>query len=223
MTKKDFFAKIKRPILFGNLLAMCLTGIGLIYGTLWYLDKYTNHGIEITVPDIHGLQAESATLRLQSCGLDGVVSDSGYVRNLSAGAVLEQSVAAGQKVKSGRIIYLTVNSGYQPTIAIPDLADNSSVREAQTRLTAIGFKLAPIEYIDGERDWVYEVRCQGRPVNAGTRIPVETAITLVVGNGATGDDLWGLDSTYTEGAAYDDESGLPESDKENQHTTPEEP
>ena len=205
MTVKEFFAKFKAPVLWGNLLAMCVVGIGLICGTLYFLGEYTHHGVEITVPDVRGLQADAAARRLQLSGLDGVVSDSGYVRNLAAGAVLEQSVDAGRKVKPGRVIYLTINSGYQPTIVMPDLADNSSVREAQTRLKALGFKLSPVEYIDGERDWVYEVRWNGRPVNAGTRIPVESSITLVVGNGAMGDDLWGLDSIGTDGAAVGDD------------------
>ena len=195
MTLKEFFAKFKSRMLWGNLVAMCLTACGVIYGTLWAIDRYTMHGKEVTVPELRGLQTRTAKQRLLECGLEGIVNDSGFVRNQPAGTVLEQTITPNRKVKPGRIVYLTVNSGNMPTIALPDLADNSSLREAQSRLSSIGFRLAPVEYIDGERDWVYDVKCHGRSVRAGTRIAADTPITLVVGNGTSNEDFLN-DSTF---------------------------
>ncbi len=77
---------------------------------------------------------------------------------------------------------------------MPDLTDNSSRREAESRLTAIGLKLAPVEFILGEKGWVYGVKVNGRAVSAGTRIPVGSAVTLVVGNGETEEVFNGNDS-----------------------------
>lgn len=84
-------------------------------------------------------------------GLTCIVSDSSYVKNLPAGCILEHNPAAGQKVKEGRTIYLTINTLSTPLLVVPDVADNSSMRQAQARLLAAGFKLSENEHIAGEK------------------------------------------------------------------------
>ncbi|MEG1581248.1 MAG: PASTA domain-containing protein, partial [Bacteroidaceae bacterium] len=116
-------------------------------------------------------------------GLIIQVNDSGFVRAAPANSVLEQSIEAGTKVKKGRTIYITINSTNTPTLVVPDVADNCSMREAQTKLKAIGFNLDEVEYINGEKDWVYEIKHNGTILSAGSRVPVDARITLVVGNG----------------------------------------
>ena len=67
---------------------------------------------------------------------------------------------------------------------MPDVADNSSLRQAEARILASGFKLAEIQYIPGEKDWVYGVKYQGRQLTAGEKIPMGASLTLMVGDGA---------------------------------------
>jgi hypothetical protein len=69
------------------------------------------------------------------------------------------------------------------------VADNSSLREAQAKLTSMGFKLGPVEYIPGDRDWVYGVKSRGRNVYPGERVPVDVPLILQVGNSAADEDL----------------------------------
>lgn len=205
MTIRDFFKKLGSPILWGNFLAMAILAVALVAGTLYALDRYTRHGEKIIVPELRGFTESEATLKLQSLGLQAEVGDSGFVRSLPVGVVLGQSVKAGKEVKPGRTIYLTLNSGTQPTIVLPDLADNSSLREAESRLLAIGFKLGETEFIEGEKDWVYSVKAGGRIVSAGTRVSVDTPIVLVVGNGNTEDDFYDIDSIdYSDGFIYEE-------------------
>ena len=205
MTIREFFKKLSAPILWGNFLAMALVAVALVAGILIALDRYTHHGEKVTVPDLRGLSESEARTKLQLLGLQSEVTDSGFVRSLPAGAVLGQSVKAGKDVKPGRTIFLTLNSGTQPTIALPDIADNSSLREAESRLTSIGFKLGPTEYIEGEKDWVYSVKAAGRIVSAGTRISVDTPIVLVVGNGQSSEDAYPLDSIdYSDDFLFDE-------------------
>ena len=99
----------------------------------------------------------------------------------------------GAKVKSGRIVYLTVNSESTPTLTLPDIADNSSVREAEARLKAMGFRLLPPEEITGEKDWVYAVKARGRRLSVGDRVPIDVPLTLVVGSGTYDDSLMEID------------------------------
>ena len=89
----------------------------------------------------------------------------------------------GQKVKEGRIIYLTINTLSIPLKPVPDVADNSSLREAERRLQAAGFKLAAVDTVPGERDWVYGVKYQGRLLGQNAQVPTGAALVLVVGDG----------------------------------------
>jgi beta-lactam-binding protein with PASTA domain len=111
------------------------------------------------------------------------VNDTGYVKALPPGTVLEMLPAAGTSVKSGRIIYLTINADNTPTIALPDIIDNSSLREARAKLISMGFKVGEPQYVYGEKDWVYGVIANGRHVTAGERVSVEATLTIQVGNG----------------------------------------
>ena len=95
---------------------------------------------------------------------------------------MEQKPIAGAKVKIGRTIYLTINTGEIPKVAIPDIIDNSSYRQAEARLRAMGFKLTEPEYIEGEKDWIYGVKFNGKELTSGEKIPREAVLTLCVGD-----------------------------------------
>jgi hypothetical protein len=47
----------------------------------------------------------------------------------------------------------------------------------------MGFKMGPVEPIDGEKDWVYAIKINGKKVFAGDRVPSDAILTLVVGTG----------------------------------------
>lgn len=193
MTYQEFVHRITSPILWGNCLGVCIALLALGIGTLVGLSYYTHHGENISVPDLRGMSIESATAKLRSLGMDIEVADSGYVRTLPPDAVLGQEITPGTEVKTGRTIRVTINTANSPTIAMPDLADNCSLHEAQARLKAIGFKLGALEYMHGEHDWVYAIKVRGRTVAAGQRIPVNLPITIVVGDGNVDDEYNGAD------------------------------
>ena len=73
-------------------------------------------------------------------------------------------------------------------------------------MKSLGFKLGPIEYVDGDKDWVMAVKCQGKRVAAGDRVPIDCPIVLVVGNNAMED---GVDEEEGE---YDDFEGNEQND-----------
>ena len=186
--------KIFSPVVWGNLLAMCLF-VALVITGFWYGTKvYTRHGEIITVPNVTRIQHEDAVLMLEQFELKAVVSDSGYNRTLAPGSVLMQQPIAGAEVKAGRKIYLTINSTSGPTLTMPDIADNCDVYEAEIRLRTMGFKIGPKEYAEGDKDWVLGVKCRGKEVRAGERVPAEAPIVLVVGNSLTEDEKWAEDS-----------------------------
>ena len=170
-------------LLLGNLVAMAAVVVVAVFITFRWMDSYTEHGKAIVVPDIQGMEEADAMSKLSQYDLVGVVSDQVYIKGVPPGEITAQRPAAQAKVKRGRKIYLTVSSGNQPMIAIPDIADNSSLRQAESRLRAAGFKLAPNEVIAGDLDWVYGVRYKGRELKAGELVPEGAELTLVVGGG----------------------------------------
>lgn len=183
MNAKGFFKKVCSRFLLLNLLAMAVVVLLLCLGVGYGLDFYTHHGEGIEVPELKGMRYDKAYMMLQEKGLNIVVNDSGYNKTLPADCILAQTPGRGQKVKQGHTIYVTVNSPSSPTFAIPDIVDNSSIREAEAKLTAMGFRLAPTQYVTGEKDWVYGIQCRGRRVSNGDRVPIDYPLTLMVGSG----------------------------------------
>ena len=186
MEAKEFFGKFASGFLWGNLLAMVLVIVALAFGVKYGLDVYTRHGEGIEVPKVEGMVYQNARALMEERGLYLVVTDSGYNKRLPANSILIQNPGPGMKVKQGHTIYVTVNSPSSPSFAIPDLVDNSSFREAEAKLTAIGFKLTPPQQVEGEKDWVYGILCRGRRVSTGDRISIDSPLTLLVGNGHYG-------------------------------------
>ena len=186
MTIKDFFSFRQNRFFWANILAMAVVVVGLLFGVLKGLDIYTRHGEAVIVPDVKGMGVEEAEKMFRNRGLVCIVSDSSYVKTLPAGCILEYNPAAGQKVKEGRTIYLTINTIEVPLHIVPDVADNSSLRQAEARILASGFKLAEIQYIPGEKD---------RQLSIGEKVPTGAVLTLMVGDGgALKADSLGVDS-----------------------------
>ena len=188
MRTKEFFGKFCSKFLIWNLIAMALVVILLVVGVNYGLDWYTHPGESIRVPNIEGMRIAKAREMMDECGLEIVVTDSGYNKRLPADCVLTQSPGAGLTVKSGHTIYVTINSSNSPSVAIPDVVDNCSYREAEAKLISLGFKVLPPQYVTGEKDWVYGVSCNGRKVSTGERISIEQPLTLLVGSGQYGAD-----------------------------------
>ena len=199
MNAKIFFKKVCSRFLLLNLLAMAVVVVLLCLGVGYGLDFYTHHGEGIEVPELKGMRYDKAYLLLQEKGLNVVVSDSGYNKSMPADCILAQTPGHGQKVKEGHTIYVTVNSPSSPTFAIPDIVDNSSLREAEAKLTAMGFRLSPTQYVTGEKDWVYGILSRGRRVSNGDRVPIDYPLTLMVGSGTYDDssDVDYVDSNYS--------------------------
>ena len=160
MTIKEFFSFRANRFFWLNILAMPVVLIIGVFATLRWLDAYTRHGEGVIVPDVKHKSLPEALRTLEAEGLQGQVTDSTYVKTLPPGCVLD----------------------YNP-MELPDVADNSSLREAEARLLAAGFKLMPNDTVPGEKDWVYGVKLAGRVLGQRERVPQGAYLTIVVGDG----------------------------------------
>lgn len=194
MTLKEFCRKIFSPYLIGNCLGMVVLGGLFVFGTIYFIDWYTNHGVEAKVPNLVGKNVNVGIDQCDALGLEVEVADTGYIRTLPPDIILQQSTPAGDVVKPGRIIYVTINAAHALAIALPDVADNSSYRDAVAQLEALGFKCTAPKYTAGDRNWVYGIQAGGKDCKAGDRVSVDTPITLIVGDGKVYEGYNGNDS-----------------------------
>lgn len=183
MKTSEFFRKLTGIYLWGNLLAMVAVIVLLVILVQVGMNVYTHHGERIAVPNLKKVSLERAQNVADELGLELVVTDTGYIKSLAPGTILEQMPAPGTFVKSGRIIYITINAISTPTMVLPDVIDNSSYREAVAKLKSMGFKIGEPQYIPGEKNWVYGILVNNRNVAAGQRIPIEAVLVIQVGNG----------------------------------------
>jgi len=183
MKPSQFFRKLFSGYLWGNLLVMAVTVAAMCLAVKYGLDLYTHHGEKVTVPNVVNKSFADAEHILEGLGLEVEVSDTGYVKTLPPDCVLEQSLKPGSIVKTGHIVHLIINATNTPTIAIPDVIDNCSYREARAKLLAMGFRVGEPQPVPGERDWVYGIKVRERNVVYGQRVSIEDVLILQVGDG----------------------------------------
>jgi hypothetical protein len=183
MTIKDFFSFKKNFFFWGNLLAMALVVVGMVWGVFKWLDHYTYHNVAVTVPEVKGLQLAEAEALLRKHKLTPVVSDSTYNTSKPGGIIFDMTPTHGAVVKEGRSVYLTVNTNRPPMRIIPNLIDNSSLREAEAKLRAMGFVLAENDTIEGEKDWIYGIKYNDVSLQNGDEVPLGATLVLEVGGG----------------------------------------
>ena len=145
------------------------------------LKLVTNHGKEITVPDLTNMSVSEAvyTAGLQNLRVD--VTDSVYIRRMGRGMVYSQNPKAGSSVKKGRRILLTINSVNPKKVQMPNLV-GYSMRQAKAELLSRGLGLGKLMYVsDMATNNVLRQMYRGREIEPGTMVESGSDINLIVG------------------------------------------
>ena len=166
-----------------NLLAMAVVIAVLPCLTLRWIDGYTNHDVTCEVPDVCGIVLDEAATVLAAEKLDYAVIERRYKEKALEDEVIMQYPAAGSAVKEGRKVGLVVNTAVKPKRAIPSVIDNRTYREAESHIKAAGFVIESVDTIPGEKDWVYELRYNGKLLSNGETVPQGASLTVVIGSG----------------------------------------
>lgn len=175
--------KSTKRIILINLATMIVMIVAAPLLMLAWLDGYTMHGKAIEVPNVCGMSLDDGAKALANNELGYEIVDYKYQKNAAENEILEQRPSGTSKVKKGRRIQLTLSSSKEPTIALPDVIDNCSLREAEARLRAAGFKLTENITKKGEKDWVYSVVMGKDTLKSGSQVALGSTLTLVVGSG----------------------------------------
>ena len=157
----------------------------VIFFLKFWLGVTTNHEQKIQVPELHKMSISEVQKKLDELNLDFKVIDSAsYNPEYPKRSVIEQSPEAGDFVKEKRKIYLTLNPSKYRDITIPDL-NGRTKRQAISQLNAIGLIVgAKYTYVkDIGKDVVRGLRYNGKIVNANDKLPKNTIVELVLGDG----------------------------------------
>jgi beta-lactam-binding protein with PASTA domain len=171
-------------VFFGQVAIALIIIAVLTYLFMHWLTFTTDHGHEITVPNLAKLTEEQVEEKLDELDLDYVLLDSvDYNSDFPKYSVVEQDPLPGAKVKEGRKVYIKINASGFSSVKIPDLIDKT-YREAVPTLKALGLEEGTITYIPNlGKDMVLEMRYKGRNVKAGDRVLKASKIDLVLGDG----------------------------------------
>lgn len=154
-----------------------------VFGISLFLDSYTQHDEFVEVPDFEGYHFTEVGDYISDKNLRFEISDSIFDVEQPRGVVLEQLPLAGEMVKPGRKVYLTINSVIPPHILLPELRDYT-VRQVVMKIETYGLKIDSLIYKPAECDnCVIGVLYKGEEVEAGTRITKGKSISLIVGEG----------------------------------------
>lgn len=185
-------------VFFGQVLISLAIIAVLAYLFMHWLTFTTDHGNEISVPDLRKLTEEQVEDKLDELDLDYELLDSVDFRgDYPKYSVVEQDPMPGTKVKVGRKVYIKINSSGFSSVRIPDLIDKT-YREAVPTLKALGLQEGTITYVPNlGKDMVLEMRYKGRNMKAGDRVLKASKIDLVLGDGKESYQEEAVDSTAT--------------------------
>jgi eukaryotic-like serine/threonine-protein kinase len=185
---KNIFMSLRRyltsRVFFGQAFLALLILAFLSYFFIHWLTFTTDHGHEITVPNLSKLTEEQVEEKLDELDLDYVLLDSvDFNSDYPKFSVVEQDPLPGAKVKEGRKVYIKINASGFSSVRIPDLIQKT-YREAVPTLKALGLEEGTITYIPNlGKDMVLEMRCKGRNLKVGDHVLKASKIDLVLGDG----------------------------------------
>lgn len=180
MNKKKTRKFTTKSLGFQLIMAAVVTVLLLVLAVL-LLRLFTRHGREFEMPDYRGQLSQNLTQTHSKEGFVFVVNEQRYEEGAKPGAVLVQDPAAGEKVKRGRKVYLTVAAAEPPTIKLPELHE-IPLSQAKIMLESQGLILDKIiEKPSPYENLVLDVLYRGHSIAVGTDIKMGEKITLVVG------------------------------------------
>ncbi len=193
MTLKEYL----KSSVFGVQLLMAIALIGVIgYFFMHWLTFTTDHGNEITVPDLRKMSEQQVEDAVDELNLEYVLLDSvDYNSQFPKHTVVEQDPLPGSKVKVNRKIYIKINSSGFTMVRIPNIIEKT-YRQAVPTLKSLGLEEGTISYKPYiGKDMVLEMHWNGKKLNPGDKVFKSSKIDLVLGDGNVGFDETQLDTT----------------------------
>lgn len=186
-TKMQFFRDKKpTPLFFISLFAVLLV-LTLLGSMASIMSTLTGNNEEITVENYVGKPLIEAQQMLTEAGLKSTVNYA-YSAEYAKDVVMRQNISAGQKVKEGRFIDLTVSQGSQ-TFKMPSVTD-MTLSQAKVILSKYDVTIESTEVVDDAvpaGQIISQLPVEGEDVSAGAVVTItvskgkEIAVPQLIG------------------------------------------
>jgi len=156
----------------------------LVFLLVSFLSFKTNHGNEISVPDLSKMQLVIAEEKLAELGLEIILLDTvDFKENMPPYSIVEQDPKVGSMVKDGRKVYVKLNSGEFNDVTLPDFKDRT-YRQIIANFNSLGIKEGKTTYKPHiAKDIVLQVLQNGKTLKKGDKIKKNSTIDFVLGDG----------------------------------------
>lgn len=155
--------------------------------SLYALKLYTRHGQEVEMPNFIGQNSIALIDTLLPSDYIIVIEKEIYEKNVEPGTILKQNPEAGEMVKKGRKIYLTVAASEPETVFMPKLVerdgkDGVTLSQAKIMLAALELEIGDIFYVADtvSYDRVVGQYYKNHPIESGAPIKKGEKINLMV-------------------------------------------
>lgn len=182
---KNLFQFIKSKTFLKQIAIAVALLLVFVFVLQWWLGFTTNHNQKIQVPNLHKMSLNEMESKLKELNLDYMVIDSAsFNPNYPKKSIIDQDPEAGDFVKEKRKIYITLNPSKYRDVEIPNL-NGRTKRQATTHLQSQGF------VVGKEVTWVADIgknvvrglTYKGKKITPGTKLPKQTTINLILGDG----------------------------------------
>ncbi len=164
------------------LLAIVLV-VFLVFAAFYSLGILTRHGDEYSIPDLCGKPLTEAYKIADKYHLNLILLDSSYVVTKRPGTVLQQQPAAGQKVKRGRHVFLSINACNPMMVQAPSLV-GETLRQALILLDQSGLQCGQLSFTpDIALNSVLKQSYEGDELLPGDKLPKGALVDLLLGQG----------------------------------------
>ncbi len=164
-----------------NIVASIVFVLIAIFGTLFFLKSFTNHGKQFFTPNFEGLTVPEAMRLAKEKKITVKITDSVFEAFGERGTIVDQTPTFNFLIKKGRTIFLTKKTVLARKISMPNLR-NISLIQAKSEIETRNLKIGKLDYQDSKyENLILEQICKGSVIAPGTMIETGTTIDLVVG------------------------------------------
>lgn len=175
----------------------------LLQGTFLWLNAYTNHGVQVEVPNLSNLNLEQAIVKLDKSNLEYEIDTSKYDPKYKPYQILDIYPLVGSNVKKGRRIFIRANAKTWKPVVVPNIIGKYKYL-AFSQLDLVGLKVSDTIYEPNLAvNTVIKILYKGKEVQPGVTLPRFSPLTIVLAKGLAKNvsvpSFIGLDETTAKG------------------------
>jgi eukaryotic-like serine/threonine-protein kinase len=153
---------------------------GILQGTFLWLNAYTNHDVQVEVPNLNNLTLDQAIIKLEKSGLEFEIDTSKYDPKYKSYQILDIYPLIGSNVKKGRRIFIRANAKTWKPVTVPNVIGKYKYL-AFSQLNLVGLKVVDTIYEPSlATNTVLKLLYKGKELQPGLTLPRFSPLTIVL-------------------------------------------